>query len=86
MLLCYGDIISLIMPDTTGYLVTTCFCCFSNIPIANSYSFGALWVQAGMLYEPVEKRWLITEKRNASNLGAAHLHPGFMIPTQLVRL
>lgn len=78
-------IISLTMPDITRSLVTTCFCCFSNIPIAKSCSFGALWVQAGTLCEPVEKWWLISEKRNVRNLWAAHLQPEFIIPTQLVR-
>lgn len=79
------DIISLTMPEITGYLVTTCFCCFSNIPIAKSYSFAALGVHTGTLCKPVEKWWLITEKRNVRNLGAAHLHPEFIVPTQLAR-
>ena len=48
-------IISLTMPDITRYLVTTRFCCFSNIPIAKSCGFRALWAQAGTLCEPVEK-------------------------------
>jgi hypothetical protein len=34
-----------------------------------------------MLYEPVEKRWLITKKRNVRNLWAAHLQPRFITPT-----
>lgn len=78
-------IISLPMPDITWYLVTTCFCCFSNIPIAKHSSFGALWVQAGTLCEPVEKWWLISKERNVRNLWAAHLQPKFIIHTQLVR-
>lgn len=81
-----ADIISsLTMPDITQYLVTTCFCCFSNIPIAKSCSFGALWVQAGTLCESVEKWWLISEKRNVRNLWVAHLQLEFIVLLQLVR-
>lgn len=73
------------VPDITRHLVTTCFCCFSNIPRAKSCSVGALWVQAGTVCEAVEKWCLISEKRNVRNLWAAHLQPPFIVPTQWVR-
>lgn len=79
------DIISPTMPDITGYLVPTCSRCFRNIPLAKCYSLGALRSQAGILWEPVEKWWLITENRNVRNLWAAHLQSEFILPIQPAR-
>lgn len=79
------DIISPTMPDITGYLVPTCSRCFRNIPLAKRYSLGALRGQAGILWEPVEKWWLITENRNVRNLWAAHLQSEFILPIQPAR-